>query len=84
MKTLTKDLYLAVGRILNDPKSFGLTEGAPKQLVSALTSIQHGLFQVLNEELGEEDSLIFELSQDADRVLCKERTKTPVLRKTGS
>jgi hypothetical protein len=62
-------VYKALGRVLNDPQSFGLGERPPKPLNEALSAMR----QSLREELAEESELLSvdwlsgELSQDADR-----------------
>jgi hypothetical protein len=65
-----KEIYQALGRVLNDPLAFGLGNRAPKPLLDTLTSARKQLMEELIEqkcwpEDGEE-SLEAELSQDAD------------------
>jgi hypothetical protein len=71
MKNRVKDLYLEIGRVLNNPKRFGLAERMPKPLVEVLTKIQLELMEELREGGVEEDFFVKdflsdELSQDAD------------------
>lgn len=66
MKNRMKDLYLEIGRVLNNPQAFGLEERMPKRLADALTRIQSKLMEELREEELEYDFLALELSQDAD------------------
>jgi hypothetical protein len=67
MKSRIKDLYLDMGRVLNNPEAYGLGERAPKPLVDALTRFQLELVEELREQGFENDFLTQELSQDADR-----------------
>ena len=67
MKNRIKDLYLDIGRMLNDPQAFGLGERMPQALVDALTRIEAELMEELREHGLEQDFLAQELSQDADR-----------------
>jgi len=62
-------VYKALGRVLNNPQSFGLGERPPKRLTEALTSMRQSLRDELVEEneLSSTDWLSSELSQDADR-----------------
>ncbi len=66
MNSRLKHIYLLVGRVLNNPKAFGLEERPPKALQRALTKIQCELMKELQEEISEADFLAVELSQDAD------------------
>ena len=66
MKSRIKNLYLDVGRVLNNPEAFGLGERMPQALADALTRIQSELMEELREEALDEDFLAQELSQDAD------------------
>ena len=85
MNTRLKHIYLLVGRVLNDPRAFGLEERAPKALECALTKIQSELMKELQEEVSEEDFLMAELSQDADcPVLAGVTSTTFSVQKTGS
>lgn len=67
MKNRIKDLYLDIGRVLNNPAAFGLGERMPQALANALTRIQSELLEELKEEGQEPDFLAQELSQDADQ-----------------
>jgi hypothetical protein len=67
MKNRIKDLYLDIGRVLNNPEAFGLGERMPSALADALTRIQSELMKELREAGLEEGFLVQELSQDADR-----------------
>ena len=66
------DVYLELGKILNQPQLFGLGERAPAALVQALMQWR----AILRDEMAREnpvsgDYLADELSQDADRpALC--------------
>ena len=71
MESLTdrvKQVYRDLGKVLDNPESFGLGQRAPKPLVNALT----GMRQKLREELVElkqwpsGNELAADLSQDAD------------------
>jgi hypothetical protein len=66
MKNRIKDLYLDIGRVLNNPEAFGLGERMPTALAVALTRIQSELLEELREQGMEHDYLAQELSQDAD------------------
>ena len=61
-------VYKGLGRVLNNPQSFGLGDRAPKSLVEALSEMRQSLREELVEEreLSSEDWLSGELSQDAD------------------
>jgi hypothetical protein len=67
MKNRIKDLYLDIGRVLNNPGAFGLGARMPGALADALTRIQSELMEELREKGLEQDFLVQELSQDADR-----------------
>jgi len=67
MKNRIKDLYLDIGRVLNNPEAFGLGERMPHALADALTRIQAELMEEVREQGLEVDFLVQELSQDADR-----------------
>lgn len=67
MKNRIKDLYLDLGRVLNNPEAFGLGERMPAALADALTRIESELMEELREQGLEHDLLAEELSQDADR-----------------
>jgi hypothetical protein len=62
-------VYKTLGRVLNNPQSFGLGDRAPKPLVEVLTTMRQSLRQELAEDsrLSAEDWLSGELAQDADR-----------------
>jgi hypothetical protein len=66
MKDRVKKVYLMLGRVLSNPRAFGLHERPPKALDEALSKMQLDLMHELREELSEEDFLSMELSQDAD------------------
>ena len=61
-------VYKALGRLLDNPQSFGLGERMPKPLADALRSMRRSLREELAEEneLSSRDWLSCELSQDAD------------------
>ena len=65
------EIYRILGRILNDPASFGLGRRAPKSLVDELTTARQKLMEEIVEaerwSEEEENPLAAELSQDADR-----------------
>lgn len=82
MKNRVKEVYLALGRVLNSPKAFGMGERAPKALEEALSRMQLELMQELREEMSEEDFLAMELSQDADFPAVTSTSFT--VRKTGT
>jgi hypothetical protein len=85
MKNRIKDLYLEIGRVLNNPEIFGLGERMPKQLADTLTRIQSELMEELREEGLEQSLLAQELSQGADGDAFPELTSTSFeLPKTGS
>ena len=67
MRNRIKDLYLDIGRVLNNPEAFGLGERMPRALCDALTRIESELMEELREQGLEQDFLAQELSQDADR-----------------
>jgi hypothetical protein len=71
MESLTnriKQVYRDLGKILDSPEAFGLSERAPKPLVSALTAMRQKLREELIElkQWAPGDELPAELSQDAD------------------
>ena len=61
-------VYKALGRLLDNPQSFGFGERMPKPLAEALSSMRRSRRQELEEEneLSSGDWLSWELSQDAD------------------
>lgn len=68
MNSALTDVYLELGKILNQPQLFGLGERAPEPLVQVLIRSR----AALREEMAKEnavagDYLADELSQDADR-----------------
>lgn len=83
MNSRLKHIYLLVGRVLNNPRAFGLEERPPKALESALTRIQGELMKELQEEISEEEFLSAELSQDADNPVGVTSISFAV-RKTGT
>jgi hypothetical protein len=84
MKSRLKEIYAMLGRVLNDPRSFGLNEQIPKSLEDALTKLRQELIEELREETPEEEFLETELSQDADcHVVGRPRPAFPI-RKTGT
>lgn len=85
MKSRLKEIYVMLGRVLNNPRSFGLNERIPRSLEDALTKLRLELMEELRDETAEEEFLETELSQDADRQVSK-RSKPAVLpiRKTGT
>lgn len=72
------EVYRTLGRVLNDPKAFGLGERAPKTLVDELTVSRRKLMEELIEQRRwlEEDEVFLEteLSQDADVHVAVGRT----------
>jgi hypothetical protein len=62
-------VYKALGRVLNNPQSFGLGERPPKPLTEALSAMRQNLGEELAEENdpSSEDWLSRDLSQDADQ-----------------
>jgi len=64
------EVYRALGRVLNNPRAFGLGQRAPKLLVEELTICRHQLMEELKEQKQwpeeDDDLLEAELSQDAD------------------
>ena len=74
-----------LGRVLSDPRSFGLDERIPRSLEDALTKLRQELSEELRDETPEEEFLETELSQDADHHLAR-RSKPAVfpIRKTGT
>jgi hypothetical protein len=85
MKSRLKEIYVMLGRVLNNPRSFGLNERIPRSLEDALTKLRLELMEELREDTPEEEFLETELSQDADRQVSK-RSKPAVfpVRKTGT
>jgi len=85
MKSRIKDVYQTIGRVLNNPRAFGLGERSPRALENELTRIRLELMEELREEISEEEFLSTELSQDADRDAFPGVTSTSFsLRKTGT
>jgi hypothetical protein len=85
MNSRLKHIYLLVGRVLNNPRAFGLDERPPRALESALTEIQNELMKELEAEMSEDDFLVTELSQDADSPVLTDVTSTSLtLKKTGT
>lgn len=84
MKDRVGDVYRMLGHILNNPKTFGLEERLPKALYEALSKMQLDLMHELREEMSDEDFLVMELSQDADREGFPEITSTSFTLKTGT
>jgi hypothetical protein len=62
-------VYKALGRVLNSPQSFGLSDRPPRPLIEALTAMRQSLREEIAEEneLSSGDWLSSQLSQDADR-----------------
>lgn len=85
MKSRLKEIYVMLGQVLNNPRSFGLGERIPRSLEDALSKLRLELMEELREDTPEEEFLETELSQDADRQVIR-RSKTAVfpLRKTGT
>lgn len=85
MKSRLKEIYLMLGRVLNDPISFGMGERIPRSLEDALTKLRLELMDEMRDETREEEFLETELSQDADRHAVR-RSRPAVLpvRKTGT
>ena len=85
MKSRLKEIYVMLGRVLNNPRSFGLGERIPRSLEDALTKLRLELMEELRDETLEEEFLETELSQDADRQVVR-RSKPAVFpaRKTGT
>lgn len=85
MKSRLKDIYVMLGRVLNNPRSFGLSERLPRSLEDALTRLRLELMEELRDEAPEEEFLETELSQDADRhVIRRSRPAAIPFRKTGT
>ena len=85
MNSRLKHIYLLVGQVLNDPRTFGLEDRPPNALQDALTKIQTELMKELQEEISEEEFLATELSQDADSPVFFGVTSTSfTLQKTGT
>ena len=85
MKSRLKEIYIMLGRVLNNPRSFGLGDRIPRSLEDALTKLRLELMEELRDETLEEEFLETELSQDADRHVAR-RSKAAVfpVRKTGT
>jgi hypothetical protein len=85
MKSRLKEIYVMLGRVLNNPRSFGLSERIPRSLEDALSKLRLELMEELREDTPEEEFLETELSQDADRHVIK-RSKPAAfpVRKTGT
>ena len=66
MNCRVKDVYIALGHVLNSPRAFGLEERMPKTLEQALTRMQQELLAELKDEAEDKDLLERELAQDAD------------------
>lgn len=85
MKSRLKEIYVMLGRVLNNPRSFGLSERIPRSLEDALTKLRLELMEELREETPEEEFLETELSQDADtRFRKRPKPAAFPLRKTGT
>ncbi|MFL6311464.1 MAG: hypothetical protein ACJ71W_05100 [Terriglobales bacterium] len=84
MKSRIKNAYLMLGRVLNNPKAFGLEERLPKALDEALSRMQLDLLHELQEELSEEDFLAMEFSQDCDHEAFPAVTSTTFTLKAGT
>lgn len=85
MKSRLKEIYAMLGRVLNDPRAFGLDEQIPKSLEDALTKLRQELSEELREETPEEEFLETELSQDADHHLAgRSKPAAFPIRKTGT
>ncbi len=66
MNYRVKDVYIALGHVLNNPTAFGLQERMPSSLEQALTRMQQELLAELKDEAEDKDLLEQELAQDAD------------------
>ena len=71
LKSGLADVYLELGKILNQPQLFGLGERPPEPLLQVLMRLRG----TLRDEMAREnalsgDYLADELSQDADRPIC--------------
>ena len=85
MKSRLKEIYVMLGRVLNNPRSFGLSDRIPRSLEDALTKLRLELMEELREDTPEEEFLETELSQDADRLFTKRSKPTAFpTRKTGT
>lgn len=85
MRDRLKEIYLLLGRILNNPRAFGLGDRVPRALDEALSKLRQELMEELREESAGEDFLEAELSQDADRKTFPSETATSFsIRKTGT
>jgi len=85
MKSRLKEIYAMLGRVLNDPISFGLDERIPRSLEDALTKLRQALMEELRDETPEEEFLETELSQDADwHVVGRFKPAALPIRKTGT
>lgn len=68
LKSGLADVYLELGKILNQPQLFGLGERAPEPLVQVLMRLRAKLRdEIARENAVSADYLADELSQDADR-----------------
>ena len=69
------NVHRTLGKILDNPKTYGLGECAPKQLIDVLTEIRTSLMHEMRSHTDDPDYdwLAAELSQDADR-LCNRRS----------
>jgi hypothetical protein len=85
MKSRLKEIYAMLGRVLNNPRSFGLDERIPRSLEDALTKLRQELIEELRDETPEEEFLETELSQDADwHVAGRSKPAAFPIRKTGT
>jgi hypothetical protein len=85
MKSRLKEIYAMLGRVLNDPGSFGLDERIPRSLEDALTKLRQELMEELRDETPQEEFLETELSQDADcHVAGRTKPAAFPIRKTGT
>lgn len=85
MKSRLNEIYVMLGRVINNPRSFGLSERIPRSLEEALTRLRLELMEELREGTLEEEFLETELSQDADRqVIRRSKAAAFPLRKTGT
>jgi len=85
MRDRIKEVYLTLGRILNDPARFGLGRKTPRALADTLSLARQDLMEELREEPAESDFLATELSQDADCHVGPRVSATAFsLRKTGT
>lgn len=85
MRDRIREVYLTLGRILNNPARFGLGQKTPMALDEALSLARQDLMAELREEPAESDFLATELSQDADCHVGPRVSATSFsLRKTGT